>query len=351
MLAMWPMSGPIRGWRSGVSGALLVLALSTSTTLLSAREFRAADAQPADYPTVQAIQLMSRLIEERTGGRHRIRVFHSGQLGKQTDTIEQTRIGAIDINRTTATSLGYEFSSQVGRHLEPEGWIPSVKVLALPYLFRSLEHQHKVLDQGIGDEILANLQRYGFVGLAFYTAGARSIYNRTRPIRVLADLKGLRIRIPQSELMKNIIGALGADPVILPYSQVKIALATGLIDGAEHNLPSYVSTGHYKLAPYYTFTEHTMGPDVLMMSMRAWEELTIEDREIFRDAAHSSSLFLRELLDGVVARARQEAFSAGNILISEFEREPFRQAMDPVYEKMLTDEHSRRLVQRIRAVQ
>jgi tripartite ATP-independent transporter DctP family solute receptor len=351
MQAMWPMSDPIRGWWSEISGALLVVALSTSTTALSAREFRAADAQPAEYPTVQAVQLMSRLIEERTGGRHRIRVFHSGQLGNQSDTIEQTRVGAIDINRTTATSLGYEFSSQVGRHPEPQGWIPSVKVLALPFLFRSLEHQHKVLDQGIGDEILVGLERYGFVGLAFYTAGARSIYNRTRPIRVLEDLKGLRIRVPQSELMKSVIGALGADPVVLPYSQVRTALATGLIDGAEHNLASYVSTGHYRLAPYYTFTEHTMGPDVLMMSMRAWKELSIAERKIFRDAARSSSLFLRELWDGVTERSRLEAFSAGATMITKFEREPFRQAMEPVYEKVVTDEQLRQLVERIRAVQ
>lgn len=346
---MW---GGKRGQKaSRVSGALLVAMLTTSTTALSAREFRAADAQPAEYPTVQAIQLMSQLIEEQSGGRHRIRVFHSGQLGKQSDTIDQTRVGAIDINRTTTASLGYELSSHVGRHPEPEGWMPMVNVLALPFLFRSLEHQNKVLDHGIGDEILASLGRDGFVGLAFYTAGARSIYSRAKPIRSPGDLKGLRIRAPQSELMKSVIGAMGADAVVLPFSQVRTALATGLIDGAEHNLASYVSSGHYKLAPYYTFTEHTMGPDVLMMSMRAWEELSIPDRRIFRDAARASSLFLRGLWDDVIERARREAFSAGTTMISRFDREVFRQATAPIYEKASTDEQIRQLVERIRAVQ
>ena len=245
-----------------------------------AREFRAADTQSEDYPTVQALRFMGRLVEERSGGRLQIRVFHSRQLGEEKETIEQTRAGAIDLNRTNVALIG--------------NFVPAMNVLAMPFLFRSIEHMQKVLDGPIGNEILGSFEPFGFVGLAFYDSGARSIYNSVRPVRSLADLKGLRIRVQQSELMSDMIKALGAEPVELPYGQVLTGLATKLIDGAENNWPSFVTTDHYKFAGFYTLTEHTMSPEVLVMSQKAWSSLSPEDRKIFRESALRSSQFMRE---------------------------------------------------------
>ncbi len=280
---------------------------------------------------------MARLVEERTAGRHRIRVFHSRQLGEEKDTIEQTRVGAIDLNRTNVAPIG--------------SLIPAANVLALPFLFRSFDHLHKVLDHAIGDEILTSSQRHGFVSLTFYDSGSRSIYNSVRPIRTLADMKGLRIRVQQSELMVEMIKALGAAPIELPYGQVSTGLSTRLIDGAENNWPSYVTTNHYKLAPYYTLTEHTMGPELLVVSPRAWESLSAEDQDIFRDAARKSSAYMRELWHGLEERSRQQAQAAGNTIISEFDRTPFEQAMNTIYAKTITDQGLRQLIERIRQVQ
>ena len=305
--------------------------------LATAREFRVADTQSQDYPTVQALMFMARLVEEGTAGRHRIRVFHSRQLGEEKDTIEQTRVGAIDLNRTNVAPIG--------------SLIPAANVLALPFLFRSFDHLHKVLDHAIGDEILASSQRHGFVSLTFYDSGSRSIYNSVRPIRTLADMKGLRIRVQQSEVMVEMIKALGAEPVELPYGQVSTGLSTRLIDGAENNWPSYVTTNHYKLAPYYTLTEHTMGPEVLVVSPRAWESLSAEDQNIFRDAARKSSAYMRDLWHGLEERSRQQARAAGNTIISEFDRKPFEQAMNTIYAKTVTDPGLRQLIERIRQVQ
>jgi tripartite ATP-independent transporter DctP family solute receptor len=317
--------------------AALWIAVWVALPAAGAREFRVADTQSEDYPTVQALLFMARLVEERTGRRHHIRVFHSRQLGEEKDTIEQTRVGAIDLNRTNVAPIG--------------SLIPAANVLALPFLFRSFDHLHKVLDHAIGDEILAGFQRHGFVGLTFYDSGSRSIYNGVRPVRTLAEMKGLRIRVQQSELMFDMIKALGADPIELPYGQVSTGLSTKLIDGAENNWPSYVTTGHYKLAPYYTLTEHTMGPEVLVMSVHAWASLSAEDREIFRDAARKSSAFMRELWSGLEERSRQQARAAGNTIVTDFDRKPFENAMSPIYAKMVTDPDLRRLIERIRQVQ
>jgi tripartite ATP-independent transporter DctP family solute receptor len=319
------------------SMSVLMAALIAVPLRAGAREFRVADTQSEDYPTVQALLYMARLIEDETGGRHRIRIFHSRQLGEEKETIEQTRVGAIDINRTNVAPIG--------------SLIPTANVLALPFLFRSFEHLHKVLDHAIGDEILSGFERYGFIGLAFYDSGARSIYNSVRPVRRLADMKGLRIRVQQSELMFDMIKALGAEPVELPYGQVSTGLSTKLIDGAENNWPSYVTTNHYKLAPYYTLTEHTMGPEVLVMSAPAWDSLPAEDRQIFRHAARKSSAFMRDIWSGLEARSREQARSAGNTIITDFDRKPFESAMGVIYENSVTDPDLRQLIERIRQVQ
>src|SRR5712664_4569102 len=242
---------------------VVALCLAAVPTTAVAREFRVADTQSEDCPTVQALNYMSRMIAERSGGRHQIKVFHSRQLGEEKETIEQTRAGAIDLNRTNVALIGT--------------FVPAMNVLAMPFLFRSIEHLQKVLDGPIGNEILNNFEPYGFVGLAFYDSGARSVYNSVRPVRSVDDVKGLRLRVQQSELMSDTIKALGAEPIELPYGQVLTALSTVLIDGAENNWPSFVTTDHYKYAGYYTLTEHTMSPEVLLMSQKAWASLSSED--------------------------------------------------------------------------
>jgi tripartite ATP-independent transporter DctP family solute receptor len=316
---------------------VVALSLTAVSTSAVAREFRAADTQNEDYPTVQALYYMGSLIAEKTGGRHQIRVFHSHQLGEEKETIEQTRAGAIDLNRTNVALIGT--------------FVPAMNVLAMPFLFRSIEHQHKVLDGPIGDEILSSFEPYGFVGLAFYDSGARSIYNSVRPVRSIDDIKGLRLRVQQSELMSDMIRALGAEPVELPYGQVLTGLATKLIDGAENNWPSFVTTNHYKYAGYYTLTEHTMSPEVLVMSQKAWESLSTEDRRIFREAAVRSSQFMREKWKDLENRSRQQAKASGVTIVTDFDRKPFEAAMAGIYAKAQRDPAAAELIERIRKVE
>jgi TRAP-type C4-dicarboxylate transport system substrate-binding protein len=220
----------------------------------------------------------------------------------------------------------------------------------MPFLFRSIEHLQKVLDGPIGEEILDSFEPFGFVGLTFYDSGARSIYNSVRPIRAIADMKGLRLRVQQSELMSDMIKALGAEPVELPYGQVRTGLATKLIDGAENNWPSFITTDHYKYAGFYTLTEHTMGPEVLVMSRKAWESLSTDDRKIFREAALQSSRFMRERWKNLEAQSRRQAESEGVTIVTDFDRKPFEAAMAPIYAKMQRDPAAAELIQRIRKV-
>src|SRR6476661_5896510 len=144
--------------RAGMGLALALLA-GLQSTAARAREFRAADIQEENYPTVEALRYMDQLVTERTAGRHRIRVFHSRQLGEESQTIEQTRVGAIDMNRINVGAIG--------------NYAPVLNVLALPFLFRSIDHLYKVIDGSIGEEILSAMEPYGFIGMGFYDSGAR----------------------------------------------------------------------------------------------------------------------------------------------------------------------------------
>jgi tripartite ATP-independent transporter DctP family solute receptor len=321
----------LRAW---FAAAAISFSLVATGPCLQAREFRAADNQVADYPTVQAIEHMARLVRERTGGRHNINVFHSGQLGEENETIKQTRVGAIDLNRINAAPL--------------TAVIPELEALAIPFLFSSIEHLHRVLDGPVGEEILKQLDNYEFVGLTFYDSGARSIYTN-RPVKSLADIKGLRIRVQNSRLAQDMVKAMGATPVVISYGQVLTSLATKLVDGAENNWPSYVTTDHFKVAQHYILTEHTMAPELLIMSRKAWETLDAEDQKIFKQAARESSLFMRGQWRAWEERSRKQATEAGNTIVTQFDRKPFVEAMKGLHAEAAKNPKLNRLIDMIRA--
>jgi TRAP-type C4-dicarboxylate transport system substrate-binding protein len=147
------------------------------------------------------------------------------------------------------------------------------------------------------------------------------------------------------------IRALGAEPIELPYGQVITGLATKLIDGAENNWPSFVTTDHYRFAGFYTLTEHTMSPEVLVMSHKAWASLSSDEQRIFRESALRSSRFMREKWRDLEERSRTQAESSGVQIVRDFDRKPFEDAMAPLYEKARRDPASAELIDRIRKVE
>ena len=314
----------------GVGAAWPLAAHAQNTAKPEPREFRAIDTQSKDHPTARALVHMSELLSDRTHGRHRLMVYPGGLLGEQEKSFEQMRAGGIDINRTNMAPLA--------------SFVGTANIFGLPFLFRSSDHLHRILDGQIGENILQSLEPHGFIGLAFFESGARSVYTVRRPIQTVDDIKGLRIRLQQSDLMVEMFKSLGAEPVILPYTRTKTALTTGVIDAAENNWPSYVTTEHYSAAPYFALTEHTMTPDVLIMSMKAWQSLSPEDQNIFRNAARDSGIFLRGQWKSWEAGRRKQAADLG-VTIIEIDRKPLEAILKGLYPKFLMDSQSRQLVE------
>ncbi len=317
------------------AGTLLAAALTIGTAGAQT-VLRSSDTHPDGYPTVEAVKDCGQLVEERTEGRYKVEVYHSAQLGQEADTIEQVRSGVIDLNRVSMAPWN--------------GLVPVTLIPSLPYLFRSPEHARAVMSGPIGDEIAAGFPDHGVVVLAYYDGGARSFYNSKKPINSMADLAGQKYRVIQSDVFVDMVGALGASATPMPYGEVYSAIETGVIDGAENNFPSYESAKHFEVATHYSLDEHTIVPEVFVMSKMAWDRLTPEDQEIFKQAARESMEKQWELWDARVAQSRKLVEDAGSQITTP-EKQPFIDAMAPVYEKYVNTPELQDLVARIQATE
>ncbi|TIT91734.1 MAG: TRAP transporter substrate-binding protein [Mesorhizobium sp.] len=295
---------------------------------------RSSDTHPDGYPTVEAVKYMGELIKQRTNGRYSIEVYHSAQLGEEKDTIEQTQSGVIDLDRVSMGPFN--------------GIVPETAVPSLPYMFRSVEHMRHVMDGPVGDQILKAFEAHDLVGLAFYDSGARSFYNTKKDIASIADLKGMKFRVIQSDVFVDMVNALGANATPMAYGEVYSALQTGVIDGAENNWPSFESAKHYEVAKHYTLDQHQIVPEVLVMSKASWDKLSPEDQTIVRQAAKDSVVKMRELWDAQEKKSRDIVEKAG-VKVSEIDKQPLIDAMKPVYDKYLSTPELKDLAARIQA--
>ena len=306
---------------------------SLCATLANARDFRSAEVHPADYPTTLAVQQMGKALSDSTQGKLAVKVYANGALGTEKDTIEQLRLGALDMTRINVAPLN--------------SVVPETIVIALPFLFRDTAHMRKVLDGPIGDEILAAMESQGLVGLAFYDSGSRSFYTVKKPIRTLADMKGLKIRVQQSDLFVAMIQALGANPTPMPYGEVYTALKTGIVDAAENNWPSYESSRHFEAAKYYNQSEHSLVPEMLVFSKKVWDTLSKDEQAALRKSAKDSVPYMRKLWDEREVKSRQMVEKAGIQTVALANKKEFVDAMAPVYAKFAADPKLAALVKRI----
>ena len=288
------------------------------------------------YPTARGLRDFERRVREDPllGPRLELDLQLAGVLGNEKETLEKLGFGGLQMACTSVAPLA-EFSRTIG-------------VLTLPYLFRDPEHMWQVLEGEIGEELLATLEASGLVGLAWYDSGARSFYNRKRPVRRLEDLAGLKIRVQKSEIMREMVEALGASPVSLGFKEVYTNLHTGAIDGAENNVPSYRSERHFEVAKYYSYDRHSAIPDLLMINLAAWNRLSGPEREALRKAARESSVSQRGFWREYVDEALQAVRAAGSEVHEIDDVEAFQQAVEPLYAKygaLYGD-----LVERIRSV-
>jgi tripartite ATP-independent transporter DctP family solute receptor len=314
--------------RSAVQALAACATARVARAAESPASLAAADVHPRDYPTVAAVGWINEQLAAEFGGELELRVYHSGQLGTEKDTLELARIGALAITRVHSSVLNNA--------------VPATRILSLPYVFDSTEHMRRAFDGSFGAEVLAACERRGLIGLALYDSGSRNFYNTRHPIEGPGDLHGLKLRVPQSDIFIESVAALGASPTPLAYNAVFSSLSTHLIDGAENNWPSYYTSRHFEIARYWSDSEHAHAPDVLLMSKRVAGALPPRQREFLLAAARSSLPLMRARWDELVERARRTVIDAG-IMVAPIDRPAFRKAVQPMLDRYLRDPEIRRL--------
>jgi tripartite ATP-independent transporter DctP family solute receptor len=279
---------------------------------------RCADVQAPGYPTVEGLLFMSRLIRKETNGRIEITVYPNGALGPESSVVDMVRLGALDMGRVSLSQM--------------VNIDPNLEVLLLPYIFRADNQKWNVLEGPIGNRLLEGLTKSDLIGLCFFEAGYRSFYNSKRPVFSPSDLAGLKIRVQPSPIMIKMIDFLGAAAVPIDYNEVYSALAAKAVDGAENNLPSYLSTGHYKVARYFSFDRHSSIPEVVFISKKTFNKLTPSDQEIIRGAAKEAVLYQRKLWAQYENESYLKLLHEG-CKFNEVNVEAFKERFKPFYQR------------------
>lgn len=318
----------------GSSAAIAAGAGVSAAQANGRRVITAVDVHPTDYPTVEAVRWMGAEIERETQGRISFRIYPSGQLGTETDTVNLARFHVLDIARVYLGAVNNMF--------------PATQPLALPYVFRDEAHMRAVCDGAIGQDILHTFERRGLIGLAFYDSGFRSIYNAHHPIHTPRDMRDLKIRVPRSDIFIEMLDAMGANATPIPLGEVFTGLQTHLVDAAENNWSTYQSTRQYEVAPFFSQTDHCGAPEALLMSKHTFAALSASDQELFRAKARESVGVMRGLWDAKQRAARETVLEAG-IHYNDADQDAFRRAVEPMKRRWMADEAIATTIRRIDA--
>lgn len=234
-------------------------------------------------------------LEKKSSGTLKVKIFPDGQLGSERELLELLQIGSVAATKVSAATLS--------------NFVPEYNVMGIPYLFRNKEHQFSVLEGPIGKSILEKGSKFWLRGLCFYDAGSRSFYTSKKAIRTPEDLKGLKIRVQNNQMAINMVNTMGGDATPLAYGELYTAIQQGVVDGAENNPPSFVSSNHYEISKYYTLDEHSSVPDVLLIGTKYWDKLSKEQRVWVQEAADESAqaqkIFWKESVEESMKVARE----------------------------------------------
>jgi tripartite ATP-independent transporter DctP family solute receptor len=290
--------------------AIIFLVAVCGTIQISAavKVLKLAEVHPKGYPTQMADEKFAELVAQKTKGRIKIQVYCCSQLGSENDVVEQCKLGVIEFVRVSNSPVVSVY--------------PDVGVYNMPYIFRSQEHMWNVLNGPIGEHFMTGMEKAGIVGLGYFEPGARNFY-ATKPLKKAADLKGLKIRVQPIPLMVNLVKLLGATPTPIAYGEVYSALQTGVVDGAENNIPSYVSANHYEVAKNFIKDAHGRFPELLMCSKKFWDKLSDADKKALKEAAKEATVWQIKAWniaeDTYLAQAKAKGCTISEANIAEFQ--------------------------------
>ncbi|MCM3653880.1 TRAP transporter substrate-binding protein [Metabacillus litoralis] len=317
--------------------ALLVGILSSCSNKASGDEnsvtLRLAHNQSETHPVHKSLVEFAKLVEEKTDGSINVQLYPNGQLGSEREVIELTQTGAIDVAKVSASAL--------------ESFNDVYSLFSLPYLFDDREHYYSVMNSDIAQDIYQTTDKIGFIGLTFYDSGIRNFYTKNKAIMHPDDLKGLKIRVQPSATAIEMIKLMGGAPTPMSFGEVYTAMQQGVIDGSENNETALTDNNHGEVAKQYSYSEHSIVPDILIMNNDRLQELTEEQRKAISEAAKESNAFHKIVWDEAIQKAIKDAKEMG-VTFSTPDKEPFQKAVQPLHKKFAENESTGKYYQEIR---
>ena len=276
-----------------------------------------AHALDVTHPVHKAMVFMAEKVAEKSAGQMRVDIYPSGQLGAERELIELLQIGSLAMTKVSTSPM--------------ESFVPEMKIFSLPFVFRNEQHLWKVLNSNIGKRLLLAGQNYYLRGLCYFDAGSRSFYTKDVPIHSPVDLKGLKIRVQKSATSVKMVQALGGSATPISWGELYTALQQGVVDGAENNPPSFYLSRHYEVCKYYVLDEHTSVPDILLMSTKVWNDLSVKQQQWLQEAVEQAVEYQRRLWKEASDHALNEVQAAGVQIIYP-DKAPFREAVVEMHE-------------------
>ena len=234
------------------------------------------------HPETRGSQKLADIVREKSKGTLEIHVYDSAKIGSMKERTEGMRLGTVDIS---TSSVGFLAT-----------YIPVLGVFDLPYIYKDKAHEFRVFDGDIGKEIDKKMQEKGFRVLCYFDMGFRQITNDKKPINTLADIRGMRIRVPQTEASIEGFKELGAAPTPMAFGEVYMALQQKVVDGQENPLSVVVSAKFNEVQKYLSLTNHQLFIQVLSISEKSWKKLSPEHQKILMEAAKEAQAFEREII-------------------------------------------------------
>lgn len=284
--------------------AIIFISISSCTKVEDTKVLYFAHNLPQTHPVHKGVLEFKKALELKSNGTLKVKIFPDGQLGSEREVLELLQIGSVAATKVSAATLS--------------NFVPDYHVFGIPYLFKNKEHMFDVLEGEIGKSILEKGSRFWLRGLCYYNAGSRSFYTRDKAIRTPEDLKGLKIRVMNNQMAINMVNSMGGSATPLAYGELYTAIQQGVVDGAENNPPSFVSSNHYEICKYYTLDQHSSVPDVLLIGTKFWDKLTKEEKVWVQTAADESAQAQKKFWSDSVEESMKLAKESGvEIIIPE----------------------------------
>lgn len=319
--------------RAAILAAAVIFVLCAGTAFANVVEFKFGHSGSLEHQYHVGAVEFKRLVEEKSGGEMKVNIFPQAQLGDERDLAEGTRMGTIEMSSVAASNMA--------------GFVLELQVFGIPFLFETKEQVYHAVDGDIGKELADIMRAKGFENLSIWEVGFRNMTNNVRPVKVPADMDGLKIRVQESKIWIEFMKVLGAVATPIPFGELYTALQQKVVDGQENPVATIYSMKYYEVQKYLSLTGHTYEPAIVLANPKWFNGLDPKHQAILKEAAMEAAVIQRQKLADMDKERLEVIKNAGVEVEENPDKEAFAKITEDLY-KVLADSVPEELVMKIK---